>query len=221
MAVSKKLRFEVFRRDDFRCRYCGSAAKDGAVLEPDHVVPRARGGLDIATNLLTACEPCNSGKRDTPMSHPLIEDVPEELFRRSCDDRGVKPPQARENSAPPAGDLAFQAGRLSMARQVLDMANDWDKRHAVQKTLQVTAPHSASDEELDIRAGTIAAESAFEDLERLCEILMGFLHSMPGGREHWKAAVAHLKATQETPLRPVDVIEEAVHRVLTSIEDLV
>lgn len=89
MAVSKKLRFEVFRRDNFACRYCGATAKDGAFLEPDHVVPRARGGKDVATNLVTACDACNSGKSDTSLSARPIEDVPQELFRRACLERGV------------------------------------------------------------------------------------------------------------------------------------
>ena len=81
MSVGKKLRFEIFRRDNFACRYCGKSAMDGAVLEPDHVVPRARGGEDVATNLVTACEGCNSGKSDTPLFSPVIEDVPQELLR--------------------------------------------------------------------------------------------------------------------------------------------
>lgn len=75
MAIGKKLRFEIFRRDNFACRYCGATAKDGAVLEPDHVIPRARGGQDVATNLVTACDGCNSGKSDTPLDAPTVADV--------------------------------------------------------------------------------------------------------------------------------------------------
>ena len=89
MAVGKKLRWEIFRRDNFACRYCGRAAKDGAVLEVDHVKPRSRRGGDIPTNLVTACDACNSGKSDTPISAPPIEDVPQEAFRRRCADLGV------------------------------------------------------------------------------------------------------------------------------------
>jgi hypothetical protein len=89
MAVSKKLRFEVFRRDNFACRYCGKSAQDGAILEPDHVTPVSRGGRDAATNLVTACLECNSGKSDTPFTAPPIADVPQEAFRRSCAERGI------------------------------------------------------------------------------------------------------------------------------------
>src|SRR3982750_2792816 len=84
MAVSKKLRFEVFRRDNFACRYCGRTAMAGAFLEPDHVVPSSRGGRDIAANLVTACDACNSGKSDTPLTAPPVENVPQEIFRRAC-----------------------------------------------------------------------------------------------------------------------------------------
>lgn len=60
--LSPKLRFEVFRRDNFRCTYCG-ASGSGVELHADHVVPRAKGGADTLDNLTTACQQCNSGKR--------------------------------------------------------------------------------------------------------------------------------------------------------------
>ncbi|TDD97587.1 HNH endonuclease [Actinomadura rubrisoli] len=219
MAVSKKLRFEVFRRDGFTCRYCGRTAVDGAVLEPDHVVPRARGGKDVATNLVTACESCNSGKSDTPLESPPIDDVPFDLFRRACNERGITPPAGHlmDTDSAVDEDTTFLAGRRSLAYQVLGMANDWDRRHAVQQALRAAAPHEPTQEELDLCAGVIAAESAFCDLERLCEILMGFLHAIPGGRQTWVDAVAFLKETKDGHLRPTDIIEEAVNRILTSV----
>lgn len=77
MAVGKRLRFQIFRRDNFACRYCGLAAKDGAVLEVDHMTPKVDGGRDVPTNLITACEDCNSGKSDIPLEAPAVEDVPQ------------------------------------------------------------------------------------------------------------------------------------------------
>lgn len=53
----------MLARDGFRCRYCG-ATPHRAYLQIDHVVPRARGGLTIIDNLVTACTDCNSGKSD-------------------------------------------------------------------------------------------------------------------------------------------------------------
>ncbi|MFF0092771.1 HNH endonuclease [Streptomyces canus] len=64
MAVSQRKRFEVLRRDGFRCRYCGAGAATAA-LEVDHVTPVALGGTDDLGNLVTSCGPCNDGKAST------------------------------------------------------------------------------------------------------------------------------------------------------------
>jgi len=61
VAVSKRLRYEVLRRDNYACRYCGAFAPV-VVLEIDHVTPRKHGGRDTAENLVTACQDCNRGK---------------------------------------------------------------------------------------------------------------------------------------------------------------
>jgi hypothetical protein len=60
--LSGRLRIGVLERDGYRCVYCGRTSATVA-LEVDHVVPRFLGGRDEATNLVTACFDCNSGKR--------------------------------------------------------------------------------------------------------------------------------------------------------------
>ncbi len=60
-ALSKKTRFEVFKRDEFTCQYCG-ARPPQAVLNVDHINPVAEGGKNDIDNLVTACESCNAGK---------------------------------------------------------------------------------------------------------------------------------------------------------------
>ena len=60
-AISKKLRFEVFKRDSFTCQYCGRKAPD-VVLEVDHIKPVAEGGKNTLLNLVTSCMECNRGK---------------------------------------------------------------------------------------------------------------------------------------------------------------
>lgn len=65
--LSKKLRFEVFKRDSFRCQYCGVEAPS-AILEVDHIDPVAAGGTDDIINLITSCRPCNSGKGARPLN---------------------------------------------------------------------------------------------------------------------------------------------------------
>jgi 5-methylcytosine-specific restriction endonuclease McrA len=62
--VAVGLRFDVFTRDGFRCRYCGASADDGAILHADHVIPESKGGPTTLENLVTACIDCNLGKSD-------------------------------------------------------------------------------------------------------------------------------------------------------------
>jgi hypothetical protein len=50
MALSVRVRLEVFKRDGFTCQYCGRGTPD-VVLEVDHVVPRVQGGGDEFENL--------------------------------------------------------------------------------------------------------------------------------------------------------------------------
>ena len=52
--LSKSVRFEVFKRDSFKCQYCGKSAPD-VVLEVDHIIPVSKGGDNDISNLITAC----------------------------------------------------------------------------------------------------------------------------------------------------------------------
>ena len=61
--ITKKLRFEVFKRDSFTCQYCGRKSPD-VVLNVDHINPVKRGGKNDILNLITSCFDCNSGKKD-------------------------------------------------------------------------------------------------------------------------------------------------------------
>lgn len=74
MSVSKRLRYEVLRRDNYTCRYCGAFAPL-AVLVIDHVTPRKHGGRDALENLITACQDCNSGKSATMPECWLVDEV--------------------------------------------------------------------------------------------------------------------------------------------------
>lgn len=61
--VSASLRWSVFARDGFACRYCGARAGDpGVSLHADHIVSKADGGADTYENLVAACQRCNGGK---------------------------------------------------------------------------------------------------------------------------------------------------------------
>ncbi|MFG2328295.1 HNH endonuclease [Streptomyces sp. NPDC048604] len=82
MAVSKRLRYEILRRDNHTCRYCGATAP-GVPLRVDHVVPKALGGTDTPDNLVTSCEPCNSGKSSVPPDAATVADVARDTVRWS------------------------------------------------------------------------------------------------------------------------------------------
>ena len=80
MAVSKRLRFEILRRDGHTCRYCGATAPE-VPLRVDHVVPVALGGSDDPSNLVAACEPCNSGKSSVPADARMVDDITQDALR--------------------------------------------------------------------------------------------------------------------------------------------
>jgi hypothetical protein len=65
-ALSEKTRFEVFKRDGFKCSYCGRSAPE-VLLHVDHIEPVAKGGTNDIFNLVTACADCNAGKSDRPL----------------------------------------------------------------------------------------------------------------------------------------------------------
>jgi hypothetical protein len=59
-------RLAIYLRDGFRCVYCmtdlhGADPRDVAL---DHLTPKADGGTNDATNLVTACRSCNSRRQD-------------------------------------------------------------------------------------------------------------------------------------------------------------
>lgn len=60
--VGNYRRFEVLKRDGYRCQLCGATQSDGVRLEVDHKLAKAKGGSDDLSNLWTLCWPCNSGK---------------------------------------------------------------------------------------------------------------------------------------------------------------
>jgi hypothetical protein len=76
--LSKRVRFEVFKRDGFRCQYCGATPLQSP-LHCDHVEPVAGGGSNDMDNLVTACQDCNLGKSDVPLSS-----IPESLETRAA-----------------------------------------------------------------------------------------------------------------------------------------
>lgn len=96
-AISKRVRFEVFKRDGFTCQYCG-AHPPGVILHADHVVAVASGGETSMDNLVTACEPCNLGK-----GARSLDSVPQSLAEKAA--------QVAEREAQLAGYQAILEAR--------------------------------------------------------------------------------------------------------------
>ena len=75
--VPHELAMKVFKRDHFKCQYCGLDAKqrfeDWLIMTIDHVHPYARGGPRSLDNLVTACQPCNLIKGKRPFA--TLEDA--------------------------------------------------------------------------------------------------------------------------------------------------
>lgn len=82
MAVSKRLRYEILRRDNHACRYCGATAPQ-VKLNVDHVIPTSLGGNDKPSNLVTACADCNSGKTSSLPNAEPVSDVEQATFARA------------------------------------------------------------------------------------------------------------------------------------------
>lgn len=83
MSVSKRLRFEVLRRDNHACRYCGAKAPF-VELQIDHVIPRTRGGGDEAWNLTAACIDCNISKGNGVPNEHVINEVRQDETSYQC-----------------------------------------------------------------------------------------------------------------------------------------
>lgn len=62
--MTDSLRYDILKRDNYRCQICGSCASDGVKLHVDHIIPVAKGGQTVASNLRTLCDRCNMGKSD-------------------------------------------------------------------------------------------------------------------------------------------------------------
>lgn len=54
--IEQGISWSVFRRDGYRCRYCGN---DDVPLTVDHLILWEEGGPSIKENLVSACRKCN------------------------------------------------------------------------------------------------------------------------------------------------------------------
>tara|TARA_R110000824_G_scaffold68263_6_gene176733 strand:+ start:1023 stop:1649 length:627 start_codon:yes stop_codon:yes gene_type:complete len=91
--ISQNVSWAVYRRDHYRCRYCGT---NDVPLTVDHLVLWTEGGPSTEDNLLSACKKCNRKRGETPY-HVWIRSA---YYRKVS--RGIPPmiQEANENLAP-------------------------------------------------------------------------------------------------------------------------
>lgn len=91
--IDSQVSWNVFRRDNFMCRYCGT---EKLSLTVDHLVRWEDGGPSIEANLVACCRKCNKVRGDTAyaawLRHPYYIEVSQkvsfayqELNRRVAD----------------------------------------------------------------------------------------------------------------------------------------
>lgn len=60
--MTPELRHKIMLRDDYTCQICGKRMPDEVGLHVDHIVPIAKGGKTVESNLQVLCSKCNGRK---------------------------------------------------------------------------------------------------------------------------------------------------------------
>lgn len=148
MAVSKRVRYEVLKRDNHTCRYCGASAPD-VTLHVDHVIPLALGGSDKPDNLVTACKDCNLGKTSTSATDSIVAEVDEKALawtvalRKAMDDIAIESKERRKVTKWFVTEWHHRYGE-SMG----ELPADW--RTTVAEFVKMGVPIDLIDEAIDI-----------------------------------------------------------------------
>lgn len=155
MAVTKRTRFEVLRRDNHTCRYCGALAAESP-LTIDHVVPVALGGSDDPSNLVAACKDCNAGKTSTAPDQTLVTQVSDDAVRWS-----------RALTAAAAERLALYEANMEIGTEFRKVWDQWKTSNGKGSPLPMPANWLVSIKSF------LAAGLTVTDFEELVEVAMG------------------------------------------------
>lgn len=71
--VTQKLRQQIMERDNYTCQICGKYMPDEVGLHIDHIVPVAKGGKTVPSNLQVLCSKCNGSKGAKTRRRGLIQ----------------------------------------------------------------------------------------------------------------------------------------------------
>lgn len=69
--LTPKLREKIKQRDNYTCQLCGKYMPDEIGLQIDHIIPIAKGGKSVESNLQVLCSKCNANKS---AKMPLVDD---------------------------------------------------------------------------------------------------------------------------------------------------
>lgn len=62
--ATRKLREKIMVKDNYTCQICGKYMPDEVGLQVDHIIPVAKGGKTVESNLRVLCSKCNGRKSD-------------------------------------------------------------------------------------------------------------------------------------------------------------
>lgn len=126
--ISKKIRFEVYKRDSFTCQYCGRKAPD-VELEVDHIKPVAKGGSNDIMNLVTSCVDCNRGKSDRELDdNSVVEKQRTQLEKLQARNEQLKMMLQWREELANMEDMEVDAVEKVIERHTGDGINDVGKR---------------------------------------------------------------------------------------------
>lgn len=111
-------------------------------------------------------------------------------------------------------DELLAEGRWLMARSLLMHLNEWDRPYYAQKARWAAGDYEPTEAELERVQIDLAIKGILDERERLYDIVMGFLHALPDGKERWDRATAALDGGSRNHT-PTDIIEEAIFSALT------
>lgn len=178
-AMSKKLRFEVFKRDSFKCQYCGGSAPE-TILHVDHINPVFEGGKNELTNLITSCISCNLGKG----KRKLNDSTAVEKQKAQLDELNERRQQLEMMMKWRKGLTDIESTKLKYAKEKwYDLASPYSINESGEKKLKLIIKKFPLEEVLDAieisaeqyletnKVGELTSESvqkAFEYIGKIC-----------------------------------------------------
>jgi hypothetical protein len=205
--ISKRIRFEIFKRDSFTCQYCGKAAPD-VILEVDHVEPVSKGGKTVMLNLVTSCFKCNRGKSNVKLSDTTIV----EKQKKSLIELNEKHEQLKMLLKWRSGLLNIENKELQASQNAWAQATSYHLNElgvsGIKKLLKLYGLRSVLDsmdivvkylEYKDDKVTKESVEVAFKKLKGVC-----YIRSLPEDKRKEYQALGSLKITMRYKYRNFD-----------------